>query len=73
MEIVAWIITALSLCGVVLNIRRRRECFYLWSVSNIGWVAVDFHAGLYAQTALCGIYFVLSIWGIWGWKDKDAD
>ncbi len=65
-----WIFTIISLVGVWLNIRKDRRCFYLWSCTNFAWAVVDFRAGLYAQAALFAIYFCLSIWGLWEWRQK---
>ncbi len=65
-----WIITIISLIGVVLNIRQDRRCFYLWTVTNTSWLAVDFNKGLHAQAAMFLVYLVLSVWGIYSWKKK---
>lgn len=72
MAYLMWFLTALSLYGVVLNIRKRRECFYVWGVTNASWAVVDFHAGLFAQAALFGVYFALAIWGVWEWRHHNA-
>ena len=63
-----WIITALSIFGVILNIKKRRECFYVWAFTNGTWCAVDFYYGLYAQSALFAVYFCLAVYGAWEWK-----
>lgn len=67
-----WILTAASLIGTVMNIRIDRRCFYVWSVTNACWMAIDFHAGQYAQAALFGIYFLLSLQGVRQWQRKQA-
>lgn len=67
-ENLGWLLTALSLVGVWLNIKKDVRCFYLWTFTNGSWAAVDWYAGLYAQSALFSIYFVLAIWGIYAWK-----
>lgn len=67
-----WLLTILSLVGVVLNIKHRRECFFVWAGTNAAWTIVDYNAGLYAQAALFGIYFCLALWGIWEWRHKEA-
>ncbi len=72
MTVLLWILTGLSLYGVVLNIRRNRACFFVWAVTNSSWAAVDFQAGLYAQAALFTVYFAMACWGIVAWKTKDA-
>lgn len=68
MQVFTWLLTTLSLIGVVMNIRKQRGCFYLWAVTNICWCVVDYQKGLIAQATLFGIYFLLAIWGIREWK-----
>lgn len=68
MTALAWLLTVLSLVGVVLNIKRKKACFYVWGVTNFGWVVVDYSAGLYAQAALFTIYTVLAVYGIYEWS-----
>ncbi len=51
-ELFKWSLAGLSLFGVVLNIRKRRECFYIWSFTNLSWAAVDAWHGIYSQAAL---------------------
>lgn len=65
-----WIIAAISMVGVVLNIHQDRRSFYLWTVTNSSWMVVDFYKGLHAQAAMFLVYLVLSIWGIFKWKKK---
>jgi nicotinamide riboside transporter PnuC len=62
------ILTIASLIGVVLNIKRRRECFYIWAVTNLSWTIVDYHKGVPAQAFMFFVYFLLSVWGIWEWR-----
>jgi len=64
---IGWIITAASLVGVVLNIRHDRRCFIVWGITNAGWFAIDWHAGIYSQAALQAVYFVLSAYGWISW------
>jgi len=63
-----WIITGLSIAGVVLNIKKKRACFILWAVTNFVWMVVDYHAGIYSQAALFCVYFALALWGIYEWR-----
>lgn len=63
-----WVLTALSLAGVVLNIRKDRRCFAIWICTNAGWSIYDASIGAYAQASLFGIYFLLSVWGIFEWR-----
>lgn len=65
-----WLLTVISLIGVVLNIRQDRRCFYIWTGTNTAWAAVDFSKGLHAQAAMFVVYLVLAVWGIYSWKTK---
>lgn len=68
-EIFKWTLALASLAGVVLNIRRRRECFYVWAVTNAAWTGVDLYHGIWAQSVLQFTYFGLAIWGLREWKE----
>ena len=70
MNIITWALAGFALIGVVLNIRKRRECFYIWSVTNAAWAVIDFLKGIPAQGALFAVYFLLSIYGIYEWRTE---
>ena len=67
-----WMTAAASLAGVILNIRGHVACFWIWTVTNLTWAAVDFHHGLPAQGSLQLVYAGLAIWGIHRWTRKPA-
>ena len=62
-----WMLSIASLAGVVLNIYKRKECFYLWSITNGLWIIYTYIMGAYPLTALFGAYFILAVWGIIKW------
>ena len=66
--IVTWVFTAGAITGVILNIKKKRSCFYIWTVTNGAWAIVDFAKGIPAQGVLFTVYFGLAIWGIIEWK-----
>ena len=68
---IPWLVSAAALVGVVLNIRKRRECFAIWTLTNASWCVIDWQHGLFAQAALMSIYCILSLWGLWAWS-RDA-
>lgn len=65
-----WIITAISLIGTILNIKKNIACFYLWTIGNIAWLIFDLYSGLYSRTVLDMVQLVFSIWGIIAWNNK---
>ena len=67
-HIITWFLTIAALAGVILNIHKRTECFYIWSITNFGWFLVALHKGIYAQATLFLIYFFLALWGIYAWR-----
>lgn len=69
-EILTWGLTGLSIIGVVLNIKKKTECFVVWLVTNASWTVYDFSIGAYAQSFLFFIYTVLAIYGLYEWRKK---
>jgi nicotinamide riboside transporter PnuC len=65
-----WLLVAISLIGVLLNIYKSRWGFACWIVSNAGWMVIDYREGIYSQAALFAVYFVLAVWGIGKWKPE---
>jgi nicotinamide riboside transporter PnuC len=65
-----WIVTVFSIVGVILNIKKRKECFIIWSATNAAWACYDFYIGAYAQSALFTVYFILALWGLHEWKTE---
>jgi len=65
-----WIVTLTSIIGVILNIKKRKECFIIWGVTNSLWCIYDLSIKAYAQSFLFFIYVLLAIWGIWEWRKK---
>lgn len=62
-----WLVAALSLGATVMNIRRVRACFLIWTGTNATWAAYDFAHGLPAQGVLMTIYSGLAVWGYVAW------
>jgi hypothetical protein len=62
-----------ALVGVILNIKKKKACFYVWLFTNTAWAVVDFYKGIPAQGVLFSVYAVLAIWGILEWKEKEND
>ena len=68
-----WLLTVLSVIGVVLNARKDIRGFYFWIFGNLGWVVVNLHKGIYAQVALFAFYFLMCIYGIYTWRKKEKE
>lgn len=71
-EGIMWGVSIVSLVGVVLNIYHRRECFYIWTLTNGAWTIYDLYREVYPQAALMACYFILALWGIREWRKKPA-
>jgi len=71
-EIVAWIMTGLSIIGTILNIKKLKICFLFWLPTNVFWIIYDIYKGAYPQAVVFAVYFGLAIYGIieWGRHDK---
>jgi len=65
-----WLISILAIVGVILNIKKYRICFAIWLVTNGFWALHNLAIGEHAQAALFGIYFALSVYGLFEWENK---
>lgn len=63
-----WGVTALSLWGNVLNIKKKRSGFVVWVIANVLWLTYDVITGLYSRAALDIVQTAFCIWGIIEWK-----
>ncbi len=70
MTIFSWVLWALSIAGLVLNVRQDHRSFLIWIPANIGWVAIYVDTGMYAPAALFVVYTVLSAYGYWEWRKR---
>jgi len=69
-ELFGTIATVLAVTGVLLNNRRRINCFYLWLISNSISAALHAYIGLWSLCVRDVIFFVLAIEGIYHWRKK---
>ena len=67
---IEWTLTALSIFGTILNIKKKVSCWLVWGVANIGWVVSFSLKGMTAEAALFLVYFGLSIYGWYQWRQR---
>lgn len=68
-----WIATIIALAGTVLNCKKIRACFVLWTVTNAMWLAWDYGQGLYSRCVLDFVQLILAIWGLWEWGRTEEE
>lgn len=65
-----WFVVAIALVGVFLNARGKWQGFLFWLISNAFWCHHNIIIDEYAQAALFGIFWFLSLYGISQWQRK---
>ena len=60
----------IAITGVVLNVRRKWQCFLFWGVSNLWWLIHNICIGEYAQAVLFGVFFLLCLYGAIEWESR---
>ncbi len=73
LTILSWIMSLIALTGTILNAQMKKEGFYFWIVSNLYLSYMDWKAGLYYQSLLLFIYFLLALNGLYNWNKKTKD
>jgi len=61
------VVTLLGLSAVVTNIFKKKICWVLWSLSNIGWVWLYMRQDLKASIPIMVIYTLANVWGWIQW------
>lgn len=65
-----WIIVIIALIGVVLNVRRKWQCFLFWGASNLWWLRHNICIDEHAQAVLFGVFFLFCIYGLDEWESR---
>jgi nicotinamide riboside transporter PnuC len=69
-EVAGTAATVVAVCGVILNNRRRRECFYLWLVSNAVTLIIHLAIGVYSMAVRDTIFLALAVEGLVKWRKR---
>ena len=62
------VITLVGLGACVSCILKKRICWILWSMSNVGWVWLYLRTGLKASIPIMLVYTTANIWGWLQWS-----
>lgn len=63
-----WIMSLLGVIATAMNANQIVWCFALYVVTNVYWTWHNLKINEYAQSSLCFIYLILSIWGLYNWR-----
>jgi len=69
--IFSWFLTMVALAGAIMNSQAKKEGFYLWLISNLGFSIYNASIGEWAMSVLFACYLVITINGIRTWNKKD--
>lgn len=71
----AWIVAGIAVVGVVLNVRKKWQCFLCWMFTNAFWFGRNISIGEHAQAVTFAVFFAVSFYGMIAWrickKEKD--
>jgi len=67
-DYIGWALTAGAIVGAILNARRNVFSFYIWNVTNLGFVILNLYTGQYYLVVMFAIYFIISVYGVRNWK-----
>lgn len=62
-----WMVTSIAIIGVILNIKKDKRCFIIWTFTNGAFALESFIYGAYNMSFLFSIYFILALWGLKSW------
>jgi nicotinamide riboside transporter PnuC len=70
----AWLLSAISILGALWNIRKRKSCFIIWNIGNVGWLVLGIFVAEYrGQIPLWIVFTALNTYGWFQWrKDENS-
>ena len=71
MQIISYIITAISIIATVGNAFQKRWCFVVWLFTNAFWIVYDIWIGAYGQAMLYVANFIICLIGLKNWKPEE--
>jgi len=63
-----WVFSLVSIVAAVFNIKKKKVCFLIWTVSNIGFITINVLTQTYGQLFLWIAFLILSIYGYIRWR-----
>jgi len=69
--IVELIFAALSITGAILNIKKNRWGFVIWTIGSVGWIVSNITYEMYGQIPLWIALIIFNIWGFIRWTNDD--
>lgn len=63
-KILPWVLTIISILGVILNAYKNIWCWPIWTLGNIGWCYISIKRNDYPQII---IWIVFTFFNILGW------
>ena len=67
-EWVKWLPIVIAGIGTILNVKKIRACWILYSLSNVSLCMYNFYIFEMQQGVLFGFMLCFSIWGWFKWK-----
>jgi hypothetical protein len=69
-DIVTWILTAISFVGAIYNIGKKTLGFWIWGFADILFTIMYYRIGQPANAVLFAMYTLVNVWGIYQWGKK---
>jgi nicotinamide riboside transporter PnuC len=68
-----WVFSGISIIACFLNVKKKKVCFLIWCLSNMGFVWVNIATGLYGQIPLWIAFTLLNVYGYVQWaRDEES-
>ena len=58
------------LLGNYLNCKKKKICFIIWAICNVGWFFVDLDNGAYSRMMLNVVQIGFNVYGLKQWTEN---
>jgi nicotinamide riboside transporter PnuC len=69
-ELLPWICSGFSAIGSIFNIFKKKICFIIWTIGNIGFLFLNIKFEMYGQLPVWIVFIACNIYGYWKWSKE---
>jgi hypothetical protein len=62
-----WALSITASVGGLFNVLKHPFCFWIWTASNTGWLALKLRQRSWSEVLFCASNLATSVWGLVTW------
>lgn len=68
---IGWLISCISIIGAVMNAKKIKWGFVLWTIANVLWIVFNVYTQTYSQIPIWIVFSIICVWGFITWSKEE--